>query len=149
MFSFRMSSFSTQLGTWFTSVLRQIIRLHPFRFQHRRAQHRYATSYKSNFTLSYQNAKPRTVLSLHTVLQWNKSHDVNFEVFTVVRIPVAVVWVMTSCSLVGVYQRYEDILCLYLQGSNRGSAFMQKFGIHHITWRHNAVKRNRVLRTRL
>lgn len=41
------------------------------------------------------------------ILHFGKlQEDVNFEVFTV-HIHVAVVWVMTPCSLVGVYQRYE------------------------------------------
>jgi hypothetical protein len=72
----------------------------------------------------------------------------------VVKIPVAVVSVMRSCSLIGVHQRYEETFRLHLQGSNRGSKLIRKVGTHPITCSHNAVEhntknQNRVLRTRL
>lgn len=39
---------------------------------------------------------------------------VSFEVFTVVTIPVVVIWVMTLCSLVGKYQYFSGTDCMHL-----------------------------------
>jgi hypothetical protein len=40
----------------------------------------------------------------------------SFEAFTATMFQVEVFWVMTSCSVVGGYQRVRDPCCLHLQG---------------------------------
>jgi hypothetical protein len=45
-------------------------------------------------------------------------HIVGFEVITAVSTKVAVFWVVASCSLVEVYQRFRGPCCLHHQGDD-------------------------------
>jgi hypothetical protein len=44
--------------------------------------------------------------------------NTSFEVFKVVKIQVEVLWVVTPCSDVVGYQRFEGPCCLHLQGED-------------------------------
>jgi hypothetical protein len=39
-----------------------------------------------------------------------------FEVFTAMKMPMLIFWVVTPCELVGRYQRFGGTYCLHLEG---------------------------------
>jgi hypothetical protein len=66
-------------------------------------------SKESDIIISENNSKI-TNNEIHSLLR--------FEVFTVVKIHVGVLWAITSCSLVGEYYYFGGIHCLCLQGTS-------------------------------
>jgi hypothetical protein len=46
-----------------------------------------------------------------------------FDIFTVVKMWIVVIWVVTPCDLVGGYERFGGTYCFHLQGGSGGYTF--------------------------
>jgi hypothetical protein len=66
--------------------------------------------YKESDVIISENNSKITNNEIHSLLR--------FEVFTMVKIHVDVLWVIISCSLVGEYYYYGGIDCLCVQGTS-------------------------------